>query len=138
MVGRLDRRLHERSLAVRFKTDTVLDVLVENGGRLNFRYDFIFDRKGIVGAVTIGGQTLENWQIYNLPLDNLSGLKFTKEAAKPNTPTFYRGSFELKNVGDTFWIRRLGAKATFGSTGIISDVFGKSDPNRRSLFRQVF
>ena len=102
LVGRLDRRLHERSLAVRFKTDTVLDVLVENGGRLNFRYDFIFDRKGIVGAVTIGGQTLENWQIYNLPLDNLSGLKFTKEAAKPNTPTFYRGSFELKNVGDTF------------------------------------
>ncbi len=102
LVGRLDRRLKENALAVNLKTDAMLDVLVENGGRLNFGKDFIYDRKGIVGAVTLGGEPLENWEIYNLPLDNLSRLKFKKAMAKQNTPMFYRGSFKLKNVGDTY------------------------------------
>ena len=101
--GKLDRRLKQNSLNMNAAKGAMLDILVENGGRLNFGKDFIYDRKGIVGDVTLGGAPLSNWQIYNLPLDNLSRLKFNKAAAKPNTPTFYRGSFNLQNVGDTYF-----------------------------------
>lgn len=102
LVGKLDRRLKQNALNINAKTGATLDVLVENGGRLNFGKDFIFDRKGIVGAVTLGGAELQNWQIYNLPLSDLRSLRFNKAAAKPNSPTFYRGSFKLEAVGDTY------------------------------------
>jgi beta-galactosidase len=100
--GRLDRRLNESTLVINAKAGATLDVLVENGGRLNFGKDFILDRKGIVGEVSLDGESLKDWQLYTLPLDDLSGLKFKKEPPKQNSPVFYRGSFKLRTVGDTF------------------------------------
>lgn len=102
LVGKLDRRLKENALSINVKAGSTLDILVENGGRINFGKEFIFDRKGIVGDVSLGGEILKNWEIFNLPLENLAGLKFKKGTAKPNTPTFYRGNFQLKTVGDTY------------------------------------
>lgn len=101
-LGKLDRRLKQNSLKISAKKGTTFDILVENGGRLNFGKEFIFDRKGIVGDVSLGDTALDNWEIYNLPLDNLARLKFKKAAAQPNTLTFYRGSFNLPNIGDTY------------------------------------
>lgn len=102
LVGKLDRRLKQNSLNINAAKGTTLDVLVENGGRLNFGKEFIYDRKGIVGDVSLGNETLDHWEIYNLPLDNLRNLKFKRTAAKPAIPTFYRGSFNLQTVGDTY------------------------------------
>jgi len=102
LIGRLDRRLKEEPLKVSVKRGDKLDILVENGGRLNFGKEFIFDRKGIVGGVLLDGDDLTNWQIFGLPLSDLSELKFKKGAAKANMPHFYRGSFNLKTVGDTY------------------------------------
>lgn len=110
LVGKLDRRLKENALTIEAKAGSTLDILIENGGRLNFGKDFIFDRKGIVGDVTLGGENLHDWQIYNLPLDDLRGLKFKKSAAKPNIPTFHRGSFKLDEVGDTYLDTRMWGK----------------------------
>lgn len=110
LTGKLDRRLKQNELAINAKPGATLDILVENGGRLNFGKDFIYDRKGIVGAVTLGGGNLEGWQIFNLPLNDLRPLKFKKAAAKPNTPTFYRGTFDLKALGDTYLDTRTWGK----------------------------
>jgi len=100
-VGTLDRRLKQNTLTIDAKAGSTLDILVENGGRLNFGRDFIYDRKGIVGQVWLNGVPVTNWEIYSLPLDNLSGLKSGKTSDK-EFPKFYRGSFNLKSVGDTF------------------------------------
>ena len=51
LIGKLDRRLREDSLNVDLSAELVLDILVENGGRLNFGKDFIYDRKGLSGSV---------------------------------------------------------------------------------------
>ncbi|MGD9563289.1 MAG: beta-galactosidase family protein [Pyrinomonadaceae bacterium] len=102
LVGKLDRRLNQNALTIDAKAGATLDILVENGGRLNFGKDFIYDRKGIVGGVTLAGANLDGWQIYNLPLSSLRGLKFKKGTAKANTPVFHRGSFDLTAVGDTY------------------------------------
>lgn len=102
LAGKLDRRLKQDSLNVDLSKSSILDVLVENGGRLNFGKEFIYDRKGLTDKVLLGGEEIKGWEIYNLPLDNLSRLKFKKTTAKQGVPTFYRGNFNLKTLGDTY------------------------------------
>ena len=64
-MGKLDRRLKEQSAKIDAKKGDVLDVLVENMGRINFGKDFIFDRKGITEKVQLDGRELKNWDIFS-------------------------------------------------------------------------
>lgn len=99
-VGKLDRRLNEQSLSINAKKGDILEILVENMGRINFGKDFIYDRKGITEKVSFNGQDLKNWEIFSLPFDDLSKLKFSPKSA--DNSVFFRGSFTLNDVGDTF------------------------------------
>jgi len=99
-VGKLDRRLREQSIDLNAKKDDVLDVLVENMGRINFGKDFIYDRKGITEKVSFDGKELNNWEIFSLPFDDLSKIKFSKKSVE--NPVFFRGEFSLNETGDTF------------------------------------
>jgi len=99
-LGVLDRRLAQNSLSVNVDRDKPLDILVENMGRVNFGPNMVTDRKGITEKVTLSGEELRDWEIYPLPLTDLSRLKFST-AAKPG-PTFYRGMFQLSLRGDTY------------------------------------
>ena len=99
-LGMLDRRLKQSSLNVELSATAPLDILVENMGRVNFGPNMVTDRKGITEKVTLSGEELRDWQIYPLPLTDLSRLKFSA-AAKP-APAFYRGMFQLSLRGDTY------------------------------------
>lgn len=59
------------------------------------------NRKGITKEVTFNGNVLENWQIFPLPLDDISSIRFASKDAG-SAPLFYRGTFRLERVGDTF------------------------------------
>ncbi len=48
----------------------------------------------------LNGVELKGWEIYALPLDDLSRLHFSSKPKRG--PRFYRGSFQLTVVGDTF------------------------------------
>jgi beta-galactosidase len=98
--GKLDRRLKEQSMEIAAKKGDTLNILVENMGRINFGKEFIYDRKGITEKVGLGGVELKNWQMFSLPFDNLSKLKFSRKTA--DNSVFFRGSFNLSEVGDTF------------------------------------
>ena len=100
IIDTLDRRLNQTSLIVTSSQKAPLDILVENMGRINFGAKFVEDRKGIVGKVTLDGEEMKGWLNYSLPLNNLTTLKFTNKQI--NAPAFYRGTFELKQTGDTF------------------------------------
>jgi beta-galactosidase len=80
-----------------------LDILVEPMGRINFGPEMA-DRKGLIAPVRLGDETLKDWEIFNLPLDDkmLAGLKFTGARPETNTPAFWRGTFALEQAGDTF------------------------------------
>ncbi|XP_019617515.1 PREDICTED: beta-galactosidase-like [Branchiostoma belcheri] len=57
----------------------VLDVVVENQGRINFgRY--INDSKGIISNVTLGNDTLRSWSIYSLDIDGALPTLFSPPA----------------------------------------------------------
>jgi beta-galactosidase len=128
-LGTLDRRLNQAGLDVELATG-YLDILVENMGRINFGPHLVDDRKGITERVTVDGEELTLWEIYPLPLADLSSLvfspvtktmpqsdgqahegndEFTRNnafrgsiARAPASPIFYRGDFDLESVGDTF------------------------------------
>lgn len=99
-LGALDRRLQQAALEVSLEAGVPLDILVENMGRINFGPQLVDDRKGITERVTFAGKELTGWEIYRLPLTDLSALAFTP--GRRPAPAFYRGAFELKKVGDTF------------------------------------
>ena len=46
-----------------------LDILVENGGRVNFGHPLAV-RKGISGSVVVDGVTQANWKIYSFEFKN--------------------------------------------------------------------
>lgn len=101
-IATLDRRHKQASLPlVITNASATLDILVENAGRINFGGELPNNRKGITEAVTLGDRELTGWEMYKLPFDKVSSLKFgsTPTAA---APAVHRGTFQLSQLGDAF------------------------------------
>ena len=85
--------------------EAVLDVLVEAMGHINYGA-VMGDRKGIVGSVTVktGSDSAEllNWHVYPMPLDKKQLAALSSGKSEGEAPAFYRATFELDKVGDTF------------------------------------
>jgi beta-galactosidase len=83
----------------------VLDILVEAMGRRNFG-EGIYDRKGITGKVELINRddtvNLKDWQVYSIPVD-YDSLSF-RPLASPlyPAPAFFRTTFTVDKIGDTF------------------------------------
>ncbi len=96
----IDRGLNQTSAEVNLDPSQPLDILVENMARVNFGPNLVNERKGITQSVSLNDKDLSGWEIFPLPLTDLSKLKFS---STPKTgPVFYRGSFTLQQVGDTY------------------------------------
>ena len=78
-----------------------MDILMENMGRVNFGPKMESQRKGIDGCVQINGHMHYNWEMYPLPLENISKLDFTK-GYEEGLPAFYRFTFEADEACDTW------------------------------------
>ncbi|MBP3965822.1 glycoside hydrolase family 35 protein [Paenibacillus lignilyticus] len=80
-----------------------LSLLVENMGRINYGWK-MNDPKGITEGVRLERQFLYDWTIHPLPLDDLSALTYAplEQEAPQNGPTFYKGSFHVDELADTF------------------------------------
>ena len=112
LVGTLDRHYEENSLQLNTAGPALLDILVENTGRLNSTAAMRDERKGIRGA-RLGGRELTGWQMFSLPMENPAALVASSHRAGklPNSdaPHFSVGSFELADTGDSFLdVRALG------------------------------
>ncbi len=155
LLGTLDRRLKQSSLPVKLRKGEQLDILVENCGRINFSKELRGERKGILGSVSVSGEKLHDWQIYSLPMTEMSGLKW-KAGKCSSSPCFYRGSFAGLKAGhataDTFldaegltkgfvWVngRALGRVWRVGPqrTLYLPGVWLKSEANEVVVFGQL-
>ncbi len=111
-LGQLDRRLKRQSLSTTLDAETPLDILVENMGRINFSTEIMGERKGITEAVLWNGRELLNWDIYSLPLSDLSSLQFSKD--KVRGPAFHKARFQLSEPVDSFLdVSRFGKGLVF-------------------------
>jgi len=100
LVDVLDRESGNEYSAMDIVNDVQLDILVENMGRVNFG-PALLDRKGITGGVTINDQYQFGWEVFPLPLNDLSGLKFGSIQAGA-CPAFFRATLHVDEPADTF------------------------------------
>jgi beta-galactosidase len=100
--GILDRMLKKDSLEIALSSgNNVVDILVENLGRINYGPNLLKNEKGITETVTLNGNELKGWQMYSLPMINLSKLTFNNKPAV-EVPTIKKASFILRETGDTY------------------------------------
>ena len=99
-LGVIDRKDNQRSIEAQFDSGQPLDLLVENMGRVNFGAHLVGERKGISEKVVLNETELSGWDIYPLPLDDLTRLRFSGE--HQGGPGFYRGSFTVPQPGNTY------------------------------------
>ena len=101
-VAVLDRRHKQDATELKFDGQSAtLDILVENGGRINYGGEILNNRKGITESVMLGDHELTGWEMYRFPFDTISSLNF-KSTPAAAAPAVHRGFFELSQVGDTF------------------------------------
>ena len=78
-----------------------LDILVENMGRVNYGPEIEFQKKGITHGVQINGTFHMGWDMYRLPLNDISKVDFTRSYTE-GLPAFYKFTFDVEEAGDTF------------------------------------
>lgn len=102
-IGVLDRRLNEDSMAVDLpKGKVVLDILVENMGRINFGEYLLKNKKGITESVMLNNKELIDWKMYSLPFDNINSVAIKNKKVVDAIPVLKKGNFEIKTTGDTY------------------------------------
>ncbi len=79
-----------------------LEIVVEAMGHINFGKGMMFDKKGIVGEVRLGGVVLKNWRAATLPLteESVASAKGTLKDAFAGG--HFRALLKLDNVADTY------------------------------------
>jgi beta-galactosidase len=101
LLGAVDRRFHENALPLDIPAGKVrLDILVENTGRVNFGRAIPGERVGLLSGVTAGGKPVTSWYNYSLPIEAPEKLAYS--AAPCVGACFYRGSFQVTSLADTF------------------------------------
>ena len=118
-------------LPLGYGESATLDILVENMGRINYGPK-LRDQKGLKG-VRLGNQYHFGWEIYPLPMNNLSALVYEKATAlKKNAPVFLRGSLKISDTPKDTFIRLDGFKKGFVTVnGInIGRYFNEAGPQK--------
>jgi beta-galactosidase len=128
LAGTLDRRLKRDRLRIEAGTGSTLDILVEGTGRINFTTALRSERQGISGSVTLSGRELTGWEVYPLPMEDLSKLAFVRTNA--DGPAFYRGEFNLPDMGDTFLDTRGWGKGAVWINGHVLGRFWNLGPQQ--------
>jgi beta-galactosidase len=87
---------------------TVVHLLLENMGRINFSHGMDAETKG-VGSVTLNGDSFKRWVSRCLAFDYATEVVHAPFVASPLTsaaaltqPTLFRGTFHVDAVADTF------------------------------------
>lgn len=119
-IGILDRRKAMDSIQINAPEETnKIEILVENLGRINFGKYLTDNKKGITKEVSFCGKTINNWTMYGFPFENNSRLKFRKTGENTvfEAPVVRRGSFILKEPGDTYLDMRAWGKGSVWING---------------------
>ncbi|KAL0842023.1 hypothetical protein ABMA28_014239 [Loxostege sticticalis] len=105
--GGINRMYKKLNLTIQSKTDSVLSLLVENQGRINYGHH-LHDRKGILSPVTYDGKALDGtWSVSGYPLEALDHYDTVLQSSPDlaNGPVLFEGEFTLpegQNPLDTF------------------------------------
>lgn len=103
LLGITDRNQNQRLSLDVPGNGVCLDVLVENLARVNYGPD-MKDKKGVTEGIRLGNQFLFQYEVYCLPMEDLSGLRFGKPVMETECghPAFYRFEPIIEECADTY------------------------------------
>ena len=102
-VGVLNRNTKTYSMPIDIPFNAVLEILVENMGRINYGSEIINNLKGIISPVLIDSTEITGgWNMYRLPFNEKPSLVNLSAKNTKGRPTLFQGSFQLQKTGDTF------------------------------------
>jgi beta-galactosidase len=107
----------------------VLEIWVENNGRINYGPFLTDNRQGITREVTLDGQALHNWEMYGFPFSSLPTYKYSAKPVK-GQPALYKGSFSLDEVKDTYLDMRGFGKGFVFLNGINLGKYWQTGPQQ--------
>lgn len=98
----LDRRLKQDSLEIETgNKESILDIFVENNGRINYGYYLNDNLHGITQSVTLNDAEILNWQMFSFPMADISNMKYISDNSVSG-PLFRKGYFLLNKTADTY------------------------------------
>jgi beta-galactosidase len=103
-VAVLDRRLKQDSVMITIPDGKVIvEILVENLGRINFGPYLLKNKKGITDKVLLGDKEITSWQMYSLPFSNINAVSFKNKKPAADAPVIKTATIELKEIADTYF-----------------------------------
>lgn len=104
--GKLQGTLTDRNkkIAINGKPGRyLLQLYVENIGRITYGPEILDNAKGIFGDITLDGNDIESWKMTPLNIKNfdVDKLNFGQNEHTP-TPGFYKGTFNVDAVKNTY------------------------------------
>jgi beta-galactosidase len=115
--GVVDRMLKTDSLYINIAAgENTIDILVENGGRINFGPNLLKNNKGITGMVSLNGIELQGWQMFSLPMTMPDKIVFNNKPL-PGAAVVKKAGFILQEVGDTYLDMRSWGKGAVWING---------------------
>ena len=100
-VGELNRCLNQYEINVTIPFNGMLEILVENMGRINYGAEIVHNRKGIISPVMLNGFEISGgWEMYGMPLEKVPAVK--PGTVKEGRPLLYESVFNLDKAADTF------------------------------------
>ncbi|WP_404451943.1 beta-galactosidase [Virgibacillus necropolis] len=91
----------KKELTLNFpEKNNLLEIFVENMGRANYG-EHLTDKKGLVKNIWLGEQYFFNWEMYAIELERLPE-NYHHNNDETRFPKFYRGSFDVDQIGDTY------------------------------------
>ncbi|SFN50441.1 beta-galactosidase [Chryseobacterium oleae] len=128
--GELNRYYKKYDLEIDLKSGDVLDILVENMGRINYGAQIVQNLKGIISPVTIGeNEMVSHWEMFVLPFDKIPGITTQSKFIAAKTPVIKEAHFNLNETGDTFLdMRNFGKGIVFVNGKNIGRYWSKVGP----------
>jgi beta-galactosidase len=134
LAGSAERRLQQVAVDVDIPAGPhTVDVLVENGGRINYGTHLPDGRAGLVDPVLLDGKPLTRWQTFSLPMDDPSKLTGWT-TAKVDGPAFHRGTVKIGTPTDTFLDMQAFGKGVAWANGHNLGRHWKIGPQRALYF----
>lgn len=100
-VGELNRVFNQYELSITIPFNGMLEILVENMGRINYGAEIVHNKKGIISPVYLNEFEISGgWEMYKMPMSNVPVVK--NETVKSDRPVFYESTFTIDKPADTF------------------------------------
>ena len=100
-VGELNRCFNQYELPVNIPFNGMLEILVENMGRINYGADIVNNKKGIISPVLLNDFEISGgWEMYKMPMDAAPAVK--NVSVKSGRAVIYESVFNLNETADTF------------------------------------